>query len=239
MKTTNTTLIKDATHKRQAPTRVWVLEEMPSKSWGEMNRYIRKNSDAMHLPPWMEQADEWPEITPERFIELRKFMLQLKAVQCAALLRVNPSTVWRWENGSIPIPFAAYMALRLLLDVRFLPHQVKEWEGWQIINAGPDVGMLYDSKRSGTMVSPGDIRAARYAKGERDAWQRRAEKAETKAAELEAENTRLRQLFNAQGVTKELRQMQEKLSAMLDDIGTAEIIDYRPAAASHHQEKAA
>ena len=98
----------------------WILEEIPSKSWGKViDRYIRKGRTEMHLPPWMEQAEEWPEITPERFVELRKLMLQLKAAQCAALLRVHVSTVWRWENGSIPIPFAAYMALRLLLDVRY------------------------------------------------------------------------------------------------------------------------
>lgn len=216
----------------------WILEES-KKRWGEINRHIRKGGREMHLPPWMEQAEEWPEITPDRFLELRKMMLQLKAAQCAALLRVNVTTVWRWESGALPVPFAAYMALRLLLDVRYLPHQVKAWDGWKIINAGPDVGKLYDSKNTGEMFSPPEIRASRWVKGERDAWQRRAEKAEARTAELEAENTRLRQLFNEQGVTAELRQMQDKLAAMLDTIGTAEIIDYKPAATVQRLEKAA
>lgn len=218
---------------------MWELEEAPSKRWGEIDRYIRKGHGEMHLPPWMEQAEEWPEITPERFIELRKLMLQLKAAQCAALLRVNVTTVWRWESGALPVPFAAYMALRLLLDVRYLPHQVKAWDGWKIINAGPDVGKLYDSKNTGEMFSPPELRASRWVKAERDVWQRRAEEAEAKAAALEAENTRLRQLFNEQGVTAELRQMQDKLAAMLDTIGTAEIIDYKPATAAQRMEKAA
>lgn len=193
----------------------------------------------LHLPQWMERAKEWECISPERFLEARRLIHQMTVVQCAALLRVTTSTVWRWESGRIPIPYAAYMALRLLADVRYLPHQIKAWEGWQIINAGSDVGMLYDAKCSGEIVSPADIRTIPYVQGERDAWKRKAETADVRAAELEAENTRLRKLFNAQGVTKELRQMQERLSGMLDDIGTAEIIDYRPASAGHKQEKAA
>ncbi len=217
---------------------MWELKEAPSKRWGEIDRYIKKGHGEMHLPPWMEQAEEWPKITPEQFIQLRKLMLQLKAEQCAALLRVNVTTVRRWESGALSVPFAAYMALRLLLDVRYLPHQVKAWDGWKIINSGPDVGKLYDSKNSGEMFTPPELRATRWVKGERDAWQRRAEKAEARAAELEAQNTRLRQLFNEQGVTAELRQMQGKLAAMLDTIGTAEIIDYKPAVAAQRLEKA-
>ena len=217
----------------------WILEETSSKHWGEIDKCIRTGHGEMHLPPWMEDATEWTCITPARFREVRKLMLQLKVVQCAALLRVSSTTVWRWESGALPVPFAAYMALRLLLDVRYLPHQVKAWDGWKIINAGPDVGKLCDSKNSGEMFSPPELRATRWVKGERDAWQRRAEKAEARAAELEAENTRLRQLFNEQGVTAELRQMQDKLTAMLNSIGTAEIIDYKPAATEQRLEKAA
>jgi DNA-binding transcriptional regulator YiaG len=226
--------------KKMQPSTFWVLQDVPQKSWGEINRYIRKNGRMeMHLPQWMEKADEWTEVSPARFLELRKLMLNIKAVQCAAFLRVSVSTVWRWESGEVPVPFAAYMALRLLLDVRYLPHQVKAWEGWQIINAGPDVGMLYDSQKTGVMVTPTDIRAARYVKAERNAWQRKAEEAEAKAAALETENTRLRHLFNGQGVTAELRQMQDRLAAVLSSIGTAEIIDYTPASAGIRREKAA
>lgn len=217
----------------------WILEDSKGR-WGEINRYIRKGRTEMHLPPWMEQAEEWPEITPERFIELRKLMLQLKAAQAAALLRVHVSTVWRWENGSIQIPFAAYMALRLLLDVRYLPHQVKEWDGWQIINAGVDVGMLHDSKKTGEMFSPSDLRASRWVKGERDAWKSKAEKAEAKAADLEAENTRLRKLYQTQGVTRELRKMHERIGTLLEGVGTADLIEFNsPAPGVQPREKAA
>lgn len=187
----------------------------------------------------MEQAKEWDCITPERFREVRCLIHQMTVAQCAALLRTTASTVWRWESGHTVIPYAAYMALRLLADVRYLPHQVKTWDGWQIINAGPDVGMLYDAKCTGAIVSPADIRTIPYVRGERDAWKRRAETADARAAELEAENTHLRQLFSAHGVTAELRQMQERLSGLLDSIGTAEIIDYRPASAGYKKEKAA
>lgn len=220
--------------------KLWILEETPSKHWGEIDRRIRKGHGEMHLPPWMQQAEEWPQITPERFKELRKLMLQLKAAQCAALLRVNVTTVWRWESGALPVPFAAYMALRLLLDVRYLPHQVKAWDGWRIINTGPDVGMLYDAKTTGEMFSPAELRASRWVKGERDAWQRRAEKAEAKAAELEAENTRLRKLYQTQGVTRELRQMHERIGALLEGVATADLIEFNsPTVGIQAREKAA
>lgn len=86
----------DVKQSRSAPAHSgprWILEEAPSKHWGEIDRRIRKGHGEMHLPPWMQQAEEWPQITPDRFKELRKLMLQLKAAQCAALLRVNVTTV--------------------------------------------------------------------------------------------------------------------------------------------------
>jgi len=205
-----------------------IPEERPSQSWGEaVKRRPRHGRAEMHVPAWMTEAEAWEEIAPARFVEMRKLMLGINVVQCAELLRVSANTVWRWEKGTVQIPFAAYMALRLLLDVRYLPHQVKEWDGWQIISAGPDVGMLYDAEKTGAMVSPVDIRQMPWVRGERDAWKRKAEKAEAKAAELEAENTRLRQLYQAQGVTRELRRMHERIGALLEGVGTAELIDFQ------------
>lgn len=228
----------------------WVLESTEGKPFADGTVYAPKDFHGhnlrgkprreMHAPQWMEDAAEWECITPERFREVRWLVHRMTVENCAAFLRVNPATIWRWENGSSPIPFAAFAALRLLSDVRFVPHQVNDWAGWQIINSGVDVGMLYDSKRTGVMVSPADIRAARYVKAERDAWQRKAEEAEAKAAELEAENTRLRQLYQEQGVTRELRRMQERIGALLEGVGTADLIEFNsPATSIQRREKAA
>ena len=41
-------------------------------------------------------------------------------------------------------------------EPQYLPHQIKEWADWRIIEAGPDIGKLYDS-RTGEMFSPGEI----------------------------------------------------------------------------------
>ncbi|MFA6547058.1 MAG: hypothetical protein WCS99_21755 [Limisphaerales bacterium] len=227
----------------------WVLDPVGDKPFADGTVYppqdfhghnLRgKPRRQMHEPLWMEGAAEWERVTPEQFREVRWLVHRMTVEQCAAFLRVNPATVWRWENGSSPITFAAFVALRLLSDVRFVPHQVKEWDGWQIINAGVDVGVLYDSKKTGAMFSPSDLRASQWVKAERDSWKKKAEEAEARVAELETENTRLRQLFNTQGVTTELRQMQDKLAVMLDSIGTAEIFEYRPAAAGRNREKVA
>lgn len=194
----------------------------------------------LHLPQWMEFAAKWTTITPERFKEMRWQVHQMTVEQCAAFLRVDATSIWRWESGKTSIPYAAYMALRLLSDVRFLPHQVAAWKGWKIISAGPDVGMLYDAEKSGEMFSPSELRATRWVKGERDGWRKRAEKAEGRAADLEAENTRLRKLFQEQGVTRELRDMHLRIGALLGGVGTADLLELNTTAtAIRAKEKAA
>lgn len=141
-----------------------------------------------------------------------------------------------------PIPYAAYIALRLVADIEYLPHQVKAWADWWIIPDGVHVGMLMN-RRTGAMYSENEIAALWLteqidAKAKRHAEQENAELRE-QVATLTAENTRLRQLFNAQGVTQELRQMQERMAALLASIGTAEVFDYQPAARGRKLEAAA
>lgn len=239
-----------ATSKPRVSAQMWILEESSAAPFADGVAYppqafkghnaTGEKQRELHLPQWMESAEEWTRITPDRFREVRWLVHQMTVEQCAAFLRVSESMVRDWEAGRRLIPYAAYMALRLLVDVRHLPHQVKEWDGWQIINAGPDVGMLYDGEKTGAMFSPSELRAMRWVAGERDAWQRRAEKAEAKAAELEAENTRLRKLFLEQGVTRELRQMHARIGALLEGVGTAELIEFAsPVTGIQAREKAA
>lgn len=232
----------EVTHGEKAgegAAKLWVLDDTPFHGAHKDTSLRRKGRKEMHLPMWLEQSEEWPEITPGRFIDLRTLVHFISVEQCAALLRVSPLTVRRWESGESPIPFAAYMALRLLNDVRYLPHQVKAWDGWKIINAGPDVGMLYDEGKSCEMFSPADLRQSRWVRGERDVWKRKAEAAEAKAAELEAENTRLRQMFNAAGITADLRRLHEETASLLKRIATAEVIEHRQAATAPKPRKAA
>lgn len=186
---------------------------------------------------WQIDADRVIVITPREFGYLVQ-ALGMTAEDCAAYLRVSVATIRAWECGDEAIPFSAYWLLRLTIKSERFNTQFPEWEGWVIAEDGPDAGKLIDANRSAAFT-PQEIACIPGVWHQISASNLRAEKLQAELDHATAENTRLRQLFNAQGVTTELRQMQEKLTAMLDSIGTAQIIEYRPAAAGHRREKVA
>jgi DNA-binding transcriptional regulator YiaG len=186
---------------------------------------------------WQIDAERVIGITPQEFGYLVQ-ALGMTAEDCAAYLRVTVATVRAWEAGDEAIPFAAFWLLRLTIQADRFTTRFPQWEGWVIAEDGPDAGKLIDANRSAAFT-PQEIACFPRAWHQVSASNLRADKLQAELDRATAENTRLRQLFNAQGVTTELRQMQEKLAAMLDSIGTAEIIEYRPAAAGHKREKVA
>lgn len=186
---------------------------------------------------WQIDAERVIGITPQEFGYLVQ-ALGMTAEDCAAYLRVSMATVRAWEAGDEAIPFAAFWLLRLTIQADRFNTRFPEWEGWVIADDGPDAGKLIDANRSHAFT-PQEIACFPRAWHQVSRSNLRAEKLQAELDQATAENTRLRQLFNAQGVTTELRQMQDKLTAMLDNIGTAEIIEYRPAAAGHKREKVA
>lgn len=188
-------------------------------------------------PQWQTDAERVVIITPREFGYLVQ-AVGMTAEDCAAYLRVTVATVRAWEAGDESIPFAAFWLLRLTIQADRFNTRFPQWQGWVIAEDGPDAGKLIDAHRS-YAFTPQEITCFPGAWHQVATSNLRAEKLQAELDRATAENTRLRQLFNAQGVTTELRQMQEKLAAMLDTIGTAEIIEYRPAAAGHKREKVA
>jgi hypothetical protein len=197
---------------------------------------------AGYRPRWMGVAEKPATVAPLAFKQLRAWTLCMSFEQCAAFLRVEAAEVERWEAGLAPIPYAAFIALRLAVDIEYLPHQVKAWADWWIVPDGEHVGMLMNRK-TGAMFCEPEINALSHTVEAANRAKDRAEKENAALHEqvvrLTTENTRLRQLFNEQGVTHELRQMQERMAALLASIGTAEIIDYAPAKAGRQRRKAA
>lgn len=195
-----------------------------------------------YRPRWMLEAEQPASIAPITFKQLRAWTLCMSAAQCAAFLRVDVAEIEQWEDGTAPIPYAAFIALRLAVDIEYLPHQVKAWEDWRIIPDGVHVGMLINRK-TGAMYSETEINALSHTAAAANRAKERAEKENAKLREqldyLTAENTRLRQLFIEEGITKELRQMHGRMAALLASIATAEITDYTPAKAGRQRRKAA
>lgn len=188
-------------------------------------------------PQWQIDAEHTIIVTPQEFGYLVQ-ALGMTAEDCAAYLRVSVATVRAWECGDEAIPFSAYWLLRLTLKADRFNTRFPEWEGWAIAEDGPDAGKLIDANRSGAFT-PQEIARIPSAWHQASFHALRAEKLQAELDQASAENTRLRQLFNAQGVTTELRQMQDKLAGLLNTIGTAEIIDYRPLAKGRERERAA
>lgn len=201
----------------------------------------RIEKTALRTPMWIEKIKELEnqKITPEAFKTSRSVIARMSIDDCAKFLHVTSATISRWEAGKAPIPFMAYAAIRLLNDAEHSPHSLKAWDGWKIIDSGQHAGFLYDGKCTGQLYTPADLRALMWVKGERDAWKRKAEHASQQLEKIEAANTRLRQLFNGNGVTKELRQMQSRVDSLIAEIATAVIINHPAQTAEEKAEIAA
>lgn len=190
------------------------------------NRRINaKNPEwAFFRPRWMLEAEKTVRIAPANFEHYRAHVHCMSVEQCAAFLRVEAGDIVKWEAGLEAIPYTAYLALRMAADLQYLPHQVKEWATWRIIDAGPDVGKLYDSS-TGEMFAPGEISTIRYAYAQASTILTENARLKEQIAGLQAEAERLRSLRQIDGIAGELTAMQERMRALLDDINQGAAFD--------------
>lgn len=171
-------------------------------------------------PQWV-RLSQLRQVTGQNFKGMRD-ILQITPEQCAAYLRVSPGTVRRWENGHASVPFTAFELLRMVTKSVHARVSHKNWDGWFISENGslisPDVG--------GNGFTPVQLNILSFQRGE--APQLRIENARLQALldEAQAENTKLRQMYVAQGVVDELAAMQETISGLMSRIATARIIPF-------------
>lgn len=178
-------------------------------------------------PLWVQESQRIT-ITPKGFHHLRRYCLNVTRAKVAAYLRVSARTVQRWENGDAPIPFMAFELLRLVFESTAHRMSHARWDGWFFDRDGllvsPEVGRL--------AVGPEDFTALVFLRGELDAHRQQAARFKEEIAALEAENTRIRQMYRDQGVTRELEAMQDRLDGLLASIRTAQVIPFAPTAAN-------
>lgn len=179
-------------------------------------------------PQWLIASKPWKRITGAHFRELR-ILLRMTRQQCAAFLRLDPKTIERWETGKRAPAFAAFETLRLTLDSVYARSSHRAWDGWFMSRDGewisPNVGKLafkpWELEQWPQLLA--DISKLRFEKV----------RLVEELAEATAENTRLRKLYQAQGVTKELQRMHDRIGDLLAGINTAEIVEFeRPAKAA-------
>lgn len=188
-------------------------------------------------PEWLRDAERTARVTPENFGDIRRHVLVMTLEQCAAFLRVGAADVASWEAGIAPIPYTAYLALRMAGDLQYLPHRIKEWVDFKIIGAGPDAGMLLDT-RTGEMFSPGEIATIRYAYAQASSVLAENHRLKRQIEAMHGEVERLRSLRQIDGVTRELEGMQERMQALLAELNQGVPLAIRPAVPSPVYEEA-
>lgn len=206
--------------------------------WAYWMQAIEPKSEALNKafpdyhPQWVQLSQKLT-ISPENFIVLRT-ALGMNREQCAAYLRVDRSCISKWEIGKQPVHFAAFELLRVIFESVQFRMSHPAWDGWFIGAHGelnsPDVG--------GKGFTPEQLVWSSMTRNEAALLRNDVARLQADLDESLAENTRLRQLFVAQGVVDELSAMQDTINELMARIATAKIIPF-PAAAEQLLEKTA
>ena len=220
------TTSKKKLHKRPSPGRWPAGRSNPSEKtrWAYYMQAIEPKSEEINKafpgyhPQWVHMSQRFT-IAPEIFISLR-LLLGMSVAQCAAYLRTNKSTVHKWEKGASPVPVAEFEVLRLVLEnVKFkMSHSA--WDGW-FIN---EHGVLHSPDIGGKGFTPEQLVWSTMTRSEAALLRVEVTKLQTNLDSSIAENTALRELFLANGVTDEVAVVQVKINALMARINTARII---------------
>jgi len=96
-------------------------------------------------PMWIIQSQDM-QVTGAKFKYMRDTILGMSIDQCAAYLRLDRVTIYRYEGDRARIPFSAFELLRVLFESAQFRMSHKSWDGWFISKEGklvsPDVGRL-------------------------------------------------------------------------------------------------
>ncbi|AYH42716.1 hypothetical protein [Azoarcus sp. DN11] len=174
-------------------------------------------------PAWLIASNPAREATGAGFRFLREHVVGLTRAQAATYLRVSARTVAAWETDAVAVPFAAVETLRLLSESAAFRLSHETWDGWFINRQtgaliSPDVGRL--------ALLPAELNALPRLYAERDNHKWEADRLRKELEEAQAENARLRTLYLTDGITDELRGMQDRLNDLLGRIATARIMDF-------------
>lgn len=208
-------------HKNISPT--------PSKKtrWAYYMQAIEPKDEALNRafpgyhPQWVAQSQAIT-IAGVNFHWMRHGM-GLTVEQCAAYLRVDPSTVRRWEADIVPVPFMAFELLRVVSTTDFFKFSHYRWDGWFISKHD---GSLV-SPDAGNSVTPEAINGLLLLRSKLNQLQAENRELSEKFQGIQEENTRLREMFVNQGVVDELATMQERIGSLMTRINTARVYQFQ------------
>lgn len=171
-------------------------------------------------PQWVQMSQRFV-ISGEVFRSMR-LALNMNPGQCAAYLRVSVQTIFNWEGGKTPVPFACFELLRVISESVKFKMSHPGWDGWFIDYNGvlhsPDIG--------GKGWTPEQLIWSTMTRSEAALLRNDVKKLQGQLDEAIAENTALREMFLDNGVTDEVASMQEKINALMNRINTARVFKF-------------
>jgi len=212
-------------------TKTKKLRSSPSKKtrWAYLMQGIEPTSQAIneafpdYHPQWV-QLSQKCFVSGENFKTLRT-LLGLSIKQCSAYLRVSESGIYKWEEGKSPVSFAAFELLRLILESDSFKLSNPAWDGWFLNQHGvlhsPDIG--------GNGFTPDQLVWSTMTRSEAALLRNDVNKLQNQLDTAIAENTKLRQMYVAQGVVEELAAMSETIDSLMSRIATARVLPFATA----------
>ncbi len=190
---------------------------------------------------WQKPIDEIV-CTAEDFYQLRRNVLGLNRHETARLFRVSVKKVLNWERGTTELPFYAYLALLLVSQSQHYRLANEAWRDWEF-------GERYDAnarlpmkrqgqvfflvnRKTGAYFEPEHLNSLHATMQELARLDSKRYELEQRVGSLTAENTSLRKMFLADGVTAELHDMQDRLQKLLGRVNTAEVLNLPKVAAA-------
>ena len=184
----------------------------------------------VYVAQWKAEADQVQNITGDSFKYLRKTILGMTQDECGDFLRVHQTTISDWESGYFRVPFSAYYMLVMVTKTTSFRFANEQWAGWKIeveydwLNKFEPVSYLKNEKLR-ISLTPNELLYVRSYLNLGEAAREQVVELRIKLDEAISENTRLRQMFRENGITAEVEAMQDKITALLEGIKTAKIVD--------------
>lgn len=209
------------------------MEQTPKRGRPRMLQLLKgrpRPGPNVYVAEWKTEADEVQNITADSFKFLRKTILGMTQVECADFLRVHQTTISDWENGYFRVPFSAYYMLVMVSKTPNFRFANEQWAGWKIevaydpLNKFKPISYLKNEVER-ISLSPNELLYVRQYLSLGAAAREQVVELRSKLDAAIAENTRLRQMFRENGVTAEIEAMQDKITALLEGMRTAKIVD--------------
>lgn len=163
-------------------------------------------------------------VTSTEFRMWREYCMLMTVEQAGQLVRVPPATIKDWESGRAPIPFSMWWVMHVMLQD---PENLLCRPGFHdfYIQHDNSIGpTLCSSRYPDVRLTPNDLYATMGMQQRLEGFKAEVNQAKAKAAELEAENTRLRQMLKAGTVAAELKAMHDHIGEMMRRMHTADIV---------------